>query len=293
MSEPKIAVFDHRLLPEVKKQIQSLSSKPIIFPAAPITSEQELISKTDHANIILTSPWDKITANYLDACPTVKYIGLCGTSTANIDLDELNRRHIAFTNVVDYGDEPTAEFIFMRLVALARGVGQYQWKTEQRELMGKTLGIIGLGALGRAVASLALAYKMNIVYYSLHRHSDWEQRGLRYMKLPDMLAASDIAVVCSPSNRLIMAGAEFAHLRQGSILVQASAGTVLDEQSFLNWIAQEDNFALFDQAAGEQNYLTYKDLPRVLFADVVAGDTHETLERLGQKVIDNLKAYLQ
>jgi lactate dehydrogenase-like 2-hydroxyacid dehydrogenase len=95
----------------------------------------------------------------------------------------------------------------------------------------------------------------------------------------------------SPTNVAVLTAQEFARMQPGSILVQASAGTVLDKRSFLDWIGKDGNYALFDQSAGEDNYQTYKDLDRAIFADVVAGYAHETLERLYGKVIDRVKIY--
>ena len=95
----KIVVFDNRLLPEAQQQIQTYSAEPIIFPKDHNISETELIEKTGNANIVLVSPWHKITASYLDACPSIKYICLCGTSTANIDLDELKKRNIKYFRI--------------------------------------------------------------------------------------------------------------------------------------------------------------------------------------------------
>lgn len=281
----KIAVFDTRLLPEAKNKIQASSDVPITFPTSRCKDEQEFIRRTADADIVLISPWDKVTSSYLDACPNIRYVGLCGTSTANINLDELAKRNITFSNVTHYGDEPTAEFIFMQLTRLTRGVGQYQWKPEQHELMGKAIGIIGLGALGKAIADLAVAYKMNVSYYSLHRKPEWENRGLHFRELADLLRSVEIVIISSPTNMQVLGKQAFSLLKPGSILVQASGGTVFDGSAFRDWIAKEGNYAIFDKAAGTDNYRAYKGLPRVLFADVIAGDTQETLERLGQKVI--------
>lgn len=287
----KIAVFDTRLLSETREQIQTLIPEPISLPTDRCPNEKELIRRTGDADMVLVGPWDKVTVAYLAACPSIRFICLCGTSTANIDLAELTKRGIAFANVQDYGDEPTAEFIFMQLTRLLRGVGEYQWKPEQHELMGRSVGIIGLGALGKAIAHLALAYKMNVSYYSLHRKPEWESSGLRYSELSDLLS-SEIIIVSSPTNVEVLGEKEFSLIKPGSILVQASAGNVLDRPAFLAWIAKDGNYAIFDKAAGEDNHQAYKDLPRVIFADVIAGDTQETLERLGQKVVDNVKDYV-
>lgn len=289
----KLAVFDNRLLPQSRQQIQSLTTEPILFPDEKCPSEAELIKRTGDADIVLVGPWDKVTKSYLDACPSIKYVCLCGTSTTNIDLEELQKRGIPFNNVMHYGDEPMAEFTFMQLTMLLRGIGNLQWKQNvQHELMGKNIGIIGLGPLGQAIAHLALAYKMNVSYFSPHRKPKWEERGVRYAEMPALLAENEIIIACGPTNVQTLGKAEFDRIGPGGIVVQASAGNVLDRQAFLEWIAQDGNFAIFDKAAGEDNYNAYKDLPRVMFAPVVAGDTHETLARLGGKVYENVKNYM-
>lgn len=288
----KIAVFDNRLLPEAQKQIQGFAAEPIAFPSERNLPEAELIKRTGDADVVLVSPWDKVTASYLDACPSIKYIGLCGTSTANIDLNELKKRQIAFSNVVSHGKESVAEFVFMQLVRLARGVGEYQWKPEQHQLMGKHIGIIGLGDVGQGIAHMALAYKMDVSYNSPHRKSDWEERGVKYRDMDDLVSSSEIIVICSPTNVKVLGKKEFALMKPGSIIVQASSGTPFDKTAFLSWIAQDGNYAIFDKSAGEENYQDYKNIPRIIFSEKIGGDTYETDERRGNMVIKNLKAYL-
>lgn len=288
----KIVVFDNRLTPEAQRQIQALTTEPITFPTERYLPEAELIKQTGDAEIVLVSPWDKITKAYLDACPNLKYLCLCGTSTANIALDELQKRGIAFTNVVSHGKESVAEFVFMQLVRLARGDGDYQWKPEQRQLMGKSIGIIGLGGVGQGIAHMALAYKMDVSYFGPHRKPDWEERGVQYRSMSDLLKTSDIIVLATPTNVQVLGAKEFDLLKPGVILVQACSGTPFDKPAFYEWIARDGNFALFDKSAGEQNYHDYRDIPRVIFSEKVAGDTYETDERRGNMVLANLKAYV-
>lgn len=289
----EIAVLDYRLLPEAQEQIQAFASNEIVFPQERCP-ENERISRTGTANIALVTPWEKIDTAYLDACPQLKYIGLCGTSTANIDTDELTKRGIAFSNIVSGDKESVAEFFFMQLVSLARGFGGYQWKPgEQHELVGRRIGIIGLGAVGKALAHMALAYKMDVVYHSPHRKQDWEDKGVDYLDKDELLASSEIVVLCSPTNVEVLGASEFKIIKQGSILIQACGGSPFDKPAFYNWIAQDGNYALFDMSANESNYQAYKDLPRVIFSRTVAGDTYESNERRGKRAIENLKNYLE
>jgi phosphoglycerate dehydrogenase-like enzyme len=207
-------------------------------------------------------------------------------------LDELKARGIAFRNIVSHDTEAVAEFYFMQLVALARGLGKYQWKPEQRELKDKHIGIIGLGSVGQAIAHLALAYKMRTSYFSPHRKQSWEDLGVAYLELPELLRKNEIVVVCSPTNVVVLNEAEFKAMLPGSIFVQASGGTPFDKQAFFEWIQRDDTFAIFEMSAGEKNYQDYKDLPGVIFPKTVAGDTYEANERRGMRIVENLQDYL-
>jgi len=290
----KISVLSQvNLLPNAQQLVAEFAGHDICFPVDSPNAEEVLVARTEDSEAILIGLSVKLGSSYLDACPAVKYVGLCGTATANVDLGALAARGVAFSNVVGYGDEPTAEFIFMQLVKLARGVGPYQWKSMPRELMGKSLTIIGLGALGKAMADLAIAYKMQVNYYSKHRKRDWEERGLQFGELRDLLPRSDVVVTSLATDVKVLGETEFAAMKNETIFVQASIGETFEKQAFLRWISRGNNFAILDYAAGEQNHQTYKDLPRVIFPRIVAGHTQETKERLGQKVLENLKSYFE
>lgn len=287
------AIADVHLLPETQEQINQLSDEPVQFPTEDTQpDEKELIKRTGDANAVLVSPGTKITEDFLAACPSVKYIGICGTSKENVNADAVATRGITLTNVVDYGDEPAAEFIFMQLEQLARGMGNHQWRDYPTELMGKSVGIIGLGALGKAIAHLALAYKMQVFYYSKTRKPDQEQLGVNYLEKDELLKTCQIIIVSTPSNLVAIGKDDFGLIQPNAVTVQASMGKSLDPEGFLSWIKEDGNFALFDYSAGSESYEAYKDLPRVVFPKVIAGHTYETKQRLGEKVVANLKEYL-
>lgn len=287
------AISNVHLLPEAQEKIQELSNSEVVFyDDDKNLNEAELIQRTSKADAILISPGTIITERYISACPSVKYIGVCGTATENVDLDAVSSRGITFTNVIDYGDEPTAEFIFMQLVYLARGMGEHQWREYPVELQGKKIGIIGLGALGSAIANMALAYKMDVYYYSRTRKIEKEQLGIKYLENDRLLKTCEILVVSTPTNYVALSNKDFELLHQDSVLVQASSGHCIDDEGFAKWIGKQGNLAIFDYSAGSENYGKYKNIPKVIFPKVIAGHTHETKIRLGEKVIKNIKDYI-
>ena len=288
----KIAVLDYRILPETQEKLQALASNIIEFPTERCHAT-ERISRTGDADIALVTPWDIIDAKYLDSCPNLRYIGLCGTSTHNIDLEEIKKRGIQFSNIVWADKKAVAEFYFMQLVSLFRGSHGYAWKDgEAHELANKTIGIIGLGHVGQAIANLALAYGMKTLYYSLNRKQDWEDRGVSYLYKSKVLQQSDIVVLCSPTNIEVLGPKDFNDMKARSVLVQACGGSPFDKPSFYEWMDQNGNFSIFEMSANEQNYHLYKDIPRVIFSNQVAGDTYESNSRRGDRALANLEVYL-
>lgn len=288
----KIAVLEYRLHRDIQEKIQSIASNKIEF-LTERCPENERIARTADADIVLITPWDKVDKTYLDACPRLKYIGLCGTSTANIDRNELTNRGIAFSNIVSGDKEAVGEYFFMQLIRLIRGKGEYQWKTgEVHELVGKNIGIVGLGAVGQAIAHLALAYKMNVFYFSPHRKQEWEDRGVDYLGKKVLLELSEIIVLCSPTNFEVLSYTDFEAMRPGSILIQACGGSPFDTSVFMNWVAQDGNFGIFDMSANENNFQLYREHPKVIFSDEIAGDTYETNDRRGQRALQNLYEFL-
>ena len=287
------AVANLHLTTETQNLIQNLSFETVRFHATDPKSVDELVARTGSAEIVLVNPHTIVSSEYLKRCSSVRHIGVCGTSVANLDIDALVQRNVTYSNINDYGDEPAAEFIFMQLVSLLRGVGGYQWKLEPHELMNKTLTIVGLGALGQAIARLAVAYRMHVQYFSRTRREAWERQGLIYGQLNDVLANSDIVVLSVPTNNLIMAAEQFMALKPGAVLLQASIGVISEDDAFRQWIARDGNFAIFDYSAGQSLYLAYKDLDRVIFPQIFAAHTIETRQRMGKRIIENIENYLR
>ncbi len=241
--------------------------------------------------ILLISTATPLTEDALTALPALRHVALCGTSYGRIDLDALQCRGITTSNVADYSDETTAEVIFMQLVAVARGYGAVQWRAESHELFGKRLLIVGLGALGSAVAHLGLAYGMQVSHLSRSAKPRWEAKGVRRAARSDAFAEADVVVVTGPTGAGLVTADDLAQLHD-AILLQASGGRVIDDAGFREWITRGDNAAIFDLAAGEDVYADYAQLPRVVFPRAISGLSDESRQRLGEQVIANVELAL-
>jgi lactate dehydrogenase-like 2-hydroxyacid dehydrogenase len=271
-----------------EEEVRKYSKLPVNFISDEM-NENEVVKAIGTADAVLGSWNCRINSKILDQCPNIKYIGICGTSVINIDVDEVQRRGIVLKNVTDYGDEATAEFVFAQLLNLCRGFGRYQWQDQPTELHGKIIGIIGLGAVGKQIARLALGFNMTVYYHSRTRSPEWEKKGLIYKDKEELLSSSDVISLSVPRNLLVITQKEFSLIRSGAVFVNTSIGKVFELDSFKEWIKLGNNYAIFDN----QEYIDQvKDLPTVIALPITAGKTQESVDRLGRKVIQNIKDFL-
>lgn len=288
----KIAVVDIVNLDESSKnEILTFSKSPLIFPETDSKDVNEYIKRIGNADCVIGSWKTTIDKRILDSCPNIKFIAICGTSLANINIDEVKKRNISLKNVTDYGDEATAEYIFSKLLMLIRGFDNVK-QNESTELNGKTLGLIGLGAVGSHVARLGLGFNMNVVYTSKSRKPEWEQKGLHYLELNDLLKESDFISLHVPKNNVVLNSEQFDLIKPGAVLVDTCLGIVFDVVAFKAWINKKVNYAIFDLKP--ELYDKLKDFPNCIGLNgVTAGRTIESRTRLSKKVIRNLKDFLQ
>jgi len=288
-----VAVDTVNLSEGVLTELQKYSEKPFCIYSSDPKNQTEIIKRIGNADCVLVSWRTSISKDVLEKCANIKYIGLCATSFANIDLEETKNRKIVVSNVSNYGDEATAEWVFAQLLSLARGLGKYQWKEMPCELFGKTLGIIGLGNVGKHVAQLGLGFGMQVLYHSKTRKPEFEEKGVQFMALHDLIKNSDIVSLHVPKNTKVLSKKEFELFKEGAVLVNTCLGEVFDEKDFKGWIKKGKNFAIFDLAISEAYQKTFKKTKNVIFGEVIAARTAESKQRLSARVLENLKAFLE
>lgn len=289
----KIIILDNiHMLPSTQEQLSSLLDQDLEFPAEHTETPNELAIRAKGADGVLVSPFTKLSKEFFNSCTNLNYVGVCGSSIENIDLEAAEEHGVKVTNVTGYGDIPVAEVVFSKLVSLSRGFEEYKWKEDPVELFGKSIGIIGLGDLGKSIANFALSYGMKSSYFSHTRKPEWEEKGLAYKELTELLQSCEMIVLATPTNELILSKTEFDAIKNGSILVKLSSGSSFESKDFLEWIARPNNFAMFDMASGQENYEKYAHLNRVIFPKVIFGHSIETKQRLGLDVIKNLCDFL-
>lgn len=296
MTFKKIIAVDHTGLEEwAMKEVENLADTAVFYNDDPL-DEAECIQRVAGADAILVSWRTPIRRSVIDACPDLKYIGMCCSlldeKSANVDVAYAKQKGIQVLGVRDYGDEGLVEFIISELIRLLHGFGEHQWSPKQEELTGKTLGIIGMGVTGQMLMERALAFGMNIRYYSRTRKPDIEGPRVCYGTLDQVLEASQIVSTHLPKNSIVIQKEGFEKLGKGKILINTSLEPTFDVEAFKVWVSQEGNYAIFDKGGLGIHFDVLTSLHKVIYTSKVTGFTKQAEGRLSTKVLENMEAVL-
>ncbi len=250
--KPKI-VLTQWVHPEV---IEFLSRTCEVIPNSirePLAPAQ-LLSRAKTAEALMVFMPDRIDDTFLSACRHLKIVAGALKGYDNFDVDACTRRRIWFTIVPDLLTAPTAELIVGLLLGLARNMlegdryvrsGEFQgWRPRFYGvgLAGSTAGIIGMGAVGQALARRLAGFEMRLVYTDTNRlPADREQKlGLGFSPLKDLLEVSDFVIPLVPLTRettRFIDESTIRMMKQGSFLINACRGSIVDEHAVVEALA--------------------------------------------------------
>jgi phosphonate dehydrogenase len=244
--KPKV-VLTHWVHPEIIELLQSIA-EVVPNTTRETLPREEVLARAKDADALMAFMPDSIDESFLDACPKLKIVGAALKGYDNFDVDACTRRGVWFSIVPDLLTIPTAELTIGLLLGLTRHLlegdrrirsgGFRGWRPELygAGLTGRTLGIIGMGAVGRAIAKRLSGFEMNLVYCdNVELDAESERTwGVRRVSLNELLRESDFVVPMLPmtpqTHHLINADT-IAQMKSGSHLVNACRGSVVDEQA--------------------------------------------------------------
>lgn len=201
--------------------------------------------KNTDADIIIVRSKTKVTKEIIESAENLKIIGRPGVGIDNIDIKLAKKKGIKIINTPEALTESVAELTVGLMFSLARKIPKVHinlrsGKWLKRELKGielseKTLGILGLGNIGRRVIEICDAIGMNIIYWSRNRKPDLESAlGITYVDFNSLFKLSDflsIHIMLTPQTRGIVGKREIALMKQTAFLINTSRGAVLDEEA--------------------------------------------------------------
>ena len=255
---------------------------------------------------------ERVGEDTLRAAPKLRIVSNVAVGYDNVDVQACTRRGVLVTNTPGVLDETTADFAWALMLAVARRVveadqyvrsGSWQgWSFEQycgTDIWGKTLGIVGLGRIGQAVARRALGFEMKVIYNSRKRVAPEIEKQLHaeYRDMNALLAESDfisLHVPLSGDTRQMFDAPKFFRMKPTAFLINTSRGPVVDEAALVHAL-ETKKIAGAGLDVFEQEPFVHPGLkrPNVVLAPHLGSASTETRARMALTAAQNIAAFFQ
>ena len=304
----KIVVCD----PISPKGIALLQQRPefevVVLPKR--LSEPELLPVVADAVALLVRSETKVTRKVIESAPKLRVVGRAGVGVDNVDVEAATQHGVVVMNTPGGNTVTTAELSFAMLLALARKVpqaytsmtaGKWDRKLFQgMELLGKTLGILGMGRIGSEVAKRALVFGMRVIAYDPYLTAERARTlGVEFAdSVDDVYRVADFITVhmpVTPETKHMLNAAAFTKMKPGVRLVNCARGEIISETDLLAALesgkvagAALDVFAVEPLPADHP----YRKQPNVILTPHLGASTQEAQEKCGIEVAEVVTAYL-
>jgi glyoxylate reductase len=313
MAKPKVYVT--RELPERGMKIIKECFEAEVWPEYGPPPKETIIEKARDVDALVTLLSDKIDAEVFDAAPKLKIVAQMAVGFDNIDVGEATKRGIYVTNTPGVLTETTADFAWALLMAVARRLVEAdryvrtgQWKVGWhpsmllgRDVYGATLGIVGAGRIGTAVARRAKGFNMKILYYDVIPMPPEIEKELeaKRVDLDTLFKESDFVSIHVPlikETYHLVNEEKLRLMKKTAYLINNSRGPVVDEKALYKalkegWIAGAA-LDVFEQEPTPMDNPLLK-LDNVVVAPHISSASHETRSRMAEMAAENLVAFFE
>lgn len=291
-----VAIEPVSLVQKAELELSQYAEEIIYFQDIPSDNE-EIIKRIGDADGVLLSYTSKIDRYVLEHTPNLRYVGMCcslySEESANVDIVCAREKGIVVRGIRDYGDRGVVEYVLSELVRFLHGFDRPLWGEIPVEITGLKIGIIGLGVSGTMVGQALQFMGGEVSYYSRTRKQQCEDLGMRYLPLHELLENSSVIITCLNKNVFLLGEEEFRRLGNHKILFNTSIGPAFQSKDLKAWIESGDNYFVCDtQGAIGDEFGQLLNHPRVFCAGVSAGRTSQAFDLLSEKVLENIKEFL-
>ena len=308
--KPKVYVT-HPLLPAAMDYLRENVSIEV-GPTDGPSSRKELIHGVRDCEGLLSLLTVPVDAAVMDAAPRLRIIANCAVGYNNIDIDAAREREILVTNTPGILTDTTADLTWALILAVARLIPQADHYTREgrfkgwaldlflgKEITGQTLGIIGMGRIGRAVAERAKAFRMKTIYHDPHRLSPEVEKTLNasWRPLDGVVCEADVLTLhttLSPETKHLLNAERLAKMKRTAIVINVSRGPIVDEKALADALADGRIWGagldVYEREPAIEKILL--SLDNVILLPHIGSATEATRLRMSMMAAENLVAGL-
>jgi phosphoglycerate dehydrogenase-like enzyme len=276
----------------------------------PPTSRAEMFERLAPATALINVRIGSILdAEALSKAPRLRVISFVGVGPTNIDLLAARGRSITVCSLPGENAIAVAEFALGLMLSAMRHITRCDrelragmWtKYEGLELYGRTLGVVGLGAIGAQLVRLGHGIGMTVVAWSFtHDAKRAEELSVQLVERDDLFAMSDVVCLCvrgSAESRHFVGAREIELMKPTAVLVNTARGSVVDEHALLDALTMRRiagaALDVFDAEPLEVTTSPLRNMDNVVLTPHTAGETHEANDRMRARAVENLVAFLE
>jgi D-3-phosphoglycerate dehydrogenase / 2-oxoglutarate reductase len=267
-------------------------------------SEDEVTELLREADGVIAGT-EPLTAAVFDAAPRLRVISRVGVGLDNVDLAAASERGIAVLNTPDAVTDAAAELTVAGILSALRHVHTMdaelragRWTRQMGSLLrGKTVGIVGLGRIGRRVAELVSPFRVEVVGNDVAPDADWcASHGVELLELPELLSRSDVLTlhVAGKQERPIVGAGEIERMKPGAVLVNAARGGLVDEDALATALQGGHLGGAFVDVFGKEPYDgPLRDLPTAVLTPHAGSYAREARLMMESEAVRNVLAGLR
>jgi len=272
------------------------------------SSREEFIQRMKEAEVVINvRAYSKFMEEVFKSSPSLKLLSILGTGTDNVDLEAATRYNVLVTNTPGFAAVAVAEHALALMLAVARQIALIDRQVKEgkwprglmTQLYGKTLGLIGLGAIGGQLAKISKGIGMKAISWTFHPSKQRAQEcGVEFVSLEDLLREADVISIhlrLTPKTQNLIGEKEFSLMKPTAIIINTARGPIINQGALVDALTERKiagaGLDVFDKEPPSSDDALLK-LDNVVLTPHNAGMTPETIEKGAQMAVDNIINYL-
>lgn len=273
------------------------------------SSQEEFIQRMKETEVVINvRAYSKFMEEVFKSSPSLKLLSILGTGTDNVDLEAASRYNVLVTNTPGFAKVAVAEHALALMLSVARRISLIDKEVKEgkwprglmTQLYGKTLGLIGLGAIGGQLAKISKGIGMKAISWTFHPSKQRAQEcGVEFISLEDLLREADVISIhlrLTSQTQNLIGEKEFSLMKPTAIIINTARGPIINQGALVDVLIEGKiagaGLDVFDKEPLSLDNPLLK-LDNAVLTPHNAGMTPETIEKGAQMAVDNIIHYLQ